>query len=238
MMMLCYALAGFALIVALAEKETLRLDLCVGLALPVALLTMLPFCSFFVAFFQHSNTLDAALRHADLMLHLDGFAFTRWLVRSGWYELVAPVYVMLPFVMAICWVVERSRLGLCAAVVGPLAAMPFYLLVPAAGPVYAFAHFPEASAYNVSVAIVHPRNCMPSMHVTWALLLVLNARQPVFRAGLLIYAVLTMLATVGCGEHYFIDVIAAVPFTFAVQWISHRIWTRLPAIQHERAEAV
>jgi PAP2 superfamily len=224
MAMLCYALAGFVLIVALARKETWQVDVLVGLALPVVTLILLPSCSFFVAALQHPSTVDAALRHADLTLHLDGFALTRWLVRSGWYALVPPVYAMLPFIMAISWTVERSRLGLCAAVVGPLASIPFYLLVPAAGPVYAFAGFPNAGAHEIAVAFVHPRNCMPSMHVAWALLLVLNAREPIFRAGLLFYAVLMMLATVGCGEHYVIDVIAAIPFTFAVQQLSQRVF--------------
>ena len=85
----------------------------------------------------------------------------------------------------------------------------------------AFSGYPLASR---DLAHLHlsgaPCNAFPSMHLGTALLILLNARGRWLRLGLAVYAVLTGMAAVGCGEHYFIDMIAAVPFCAAVQAIA------------------
>jgi hypothetical protein len=60
------------------------------------------------------------------------------------------------------------------------------------------------------------------MHLTWALLIALNARSTWLRVALWIYAALMLIATLALREHYLIDLIAAVPYTFAVQWMARR----------------
>jgi hypothetical protein len=65
-----------------------------------------------------------------------------------------------------------------------------------------------------------PRNCLPSLHFGWALLLLWNCRGRAMETFGSIYLFLTALATVGLGEHYFVDLIASVPFCAAVQAIA------------------
>ncbi len=101
-----------------------------------------------------------------------------------------------------------------------------YLVYPAAGPIYAFgdlfpANPPATSGLHLqSLALpAAARNCMPSLHMAWALLILWNSRaygRPirVLAAALL---VLTILATLGLGEHYAIDLVVAVPFAMAVE---------------------
>jgi PAP2 superfamily len=110
-----------------------------------------------------------------------------------------------------------------AAALGILA----YLVVPAAGPVYAWgARFPfqPPSAENLTLALnaVDPRifrNAMPSLHFT-AALMVAWGTWPLGRAARFFgisFLGLTALATLGSGEHYAIDLVVAVPFAVAIE---------------------
>ncbi len=75
---------------------------------------------------------------------------------------------------------------------------PFYLLFPAVGP----AHIGDPTAH---------RNCMPSLHMTWAILLWRAAKPGWARYGMAFFALLTAVSTLTTGEHYFIDLLAAIP---------------------------
>lgn len=216
--MLYYGMAGFVLIVAVSfirgTKDKYE-DFCVGAAIPIFLFLLLPLAV--ATGWLRPSTIDASLRAVDLVLGLDGFAMTRWLVSHGLYFLVPIIYSSLPLLMALAWAIERPGALLRAAVIGAALAVPFYLIFPAAGPQFAFANFPSAAARLVPVGWMHPRNCVPSMHFSWALLLALNISNWRWRWIFVVYAVLTAFVTVASGEHYFIDVIAAVPFTLVVQ---------------------
>jgi hypothetical protein len=75
---------------------------------------------------------------------------------------------------------------------------------------------------------------MPSMHFTWAALVAFNVRGR-WRVPFAAYAALMGLATVAGGEHYCVDVIAAVPFALAVQWAAEQMptwWARLRKLHH------
>jgi hypothetical protein len=63
-----------------------------------------------------------------------------------------------------------------------------------------------------------PRNCMPSLHTGWALLVFWQCRAFGWRGRAFgaSFLVLTMLATLGFGLHYLVDLIAAVPFAVAL----------------------
>lgn len=70
-----------------------------------------------------------------------------------------------------------------------------------------------------------PRNAMPSLHFAWAAILwrsTAGARASIrVTAGTLV--LLTVVATIGLGEHYVVDLIAAVPFIVALEAIcAHR----------------
>jgi len=65
------------------------------------------------------------------------------------------------------------------------------------------------------------RNAMPSMHMTWALLVWWSAWEltPLARFIASCFAALTFLATLGFGEHYLVDLIVAVPFALLIESI-------------------
>jgi hypothetical protein len=221
--MLLYAFAGFALIViaSFIQKGVNRFQyFCVGASMPLFLVFGLPLGG--VTGLLRPATLDMALRNTDLWLGLDGLALTRWMAHEGFSWIVPVVYCALPLMMAVAWILEHTRTLLRALATVAFLVIPFYLLVPAAGPHYAFADFPMASHHAIAVAWVYPRNCFPSGHFTWALLLAWNVHDWRWRWVFVVYAALMAIATVASGEHYFVDLMAAVPFAVLVQAIAQR----------------
>src|SRR5208337_5691574 len=100
--------------------------------------------------------------------------------------------------------------------------------LPACGPVHVFgAGFPwhplsTADAMRMAVVPIvlkGARNAIPSLHMTWVLLVWWNSRGLArwVRAIALVFVVLTAMATLGTGEHYFIDLVVAFPFSLMVQ---------------------
>jgi len=63
------------------------------------------------------------------------------------------------------------------------------------------------------------RNAIPSLHMTWVLLVWWNSKGLArwVRAIAAVFVGLTVLATLGTGEHYFIDLVVAFPFSLMVQ---------------------
>jgi len=127
-------------------------------------------------------------------------------------------------------VVPALRIFLLAAGIG----FACYFIFPVVGPRNFFGdnypfHLPDFSQFTVgwSPAIPTARNGMPSLHFAWALLLVLNVPRslPYAKAAFALFCFLTALATLGTGEHYFVDLVAALPFAAMVQaiglWVSH-----------------
>lgn len=221
--MMIAAILAFVLILAVAfiRRTDWFEDLSLAVAMPIVLVLLTPI-GLGIAWLR-PVTIDAELRAIDLALGMNGFALTRFVYSHVvLVRILAPVYNYLPLAIAFAWVVERPKMLLRAAVIGAICAVPFYLLFPAVGPKYAFAGFPSESAHALPViGGMFIRNCMPSMHCTWTFLLFLNLYDRRWRWVFAIYAGLMCLATVASGEHYFIDVIAAVPFTFAMQWLAH-----------------
>jgi hypothetical protein len=120
-----------------------------------------------------------------------------------------------------------------------------YLVYPAVGPRYAFpGAYPASPPFPSAMRIDFvrplsdaPRNCMPSLHAAWALLLVANSRPFGLRVRFLActFLFLTLLATLGLGEHYLIDLVVAFPFALGVR---ASCATGLPRSQWERLAAV
>ena len=151
--------------------------------------------------------------------------------------LLSLVYLFLPVMMAATLVLERRRTvengsesgraserGLLRAIL--LAAAVGYALYhvyPVVGPGPLFgARFPYGLARLAGppqrlidvTAIADPRNCMPSLHVGWALLIYWHARAlggPARVAGAF-WLVSTIIATLAMGQHYLVDLVVAVPF--------------------------
>ena len=199
-------------------------DFCVAVSAPIFLLLLKPFG--LLSGHLRPHTFDEALRVIDLKLGLDGFALTRFSIAHNWfYLLLETVYLALPLAMAVAWITSKSRTLLHGCVIGAFLAFPLYMLVPAAGPEFTFANWPFDGGIVTQPAMMYPRNCFPSLHLTWALLLVLNSKGAwrwVFGA----YSALMALATIASGQHYAIDIVVALPFTFAVQAVSEWGWAK------------
>lgn len=160
------------------------------------------------------HTMDASLLRIDRKLGFDAlrlFGFMRW-HHTLWAALQIP-YLWLPVVMAIAWVWEQNYELRRAVLLGGVFCWLLYAAFPAAGPSYFF----------TGVADHAPRNCMPSMHLSWALMLALYSRSWI-RTLLWMYAAVIAFATLALGEHYIIDLIAAVPYTWAISFISDRVF--------------
>lgn len=106
----------------------------------------------------------------------------------------------------------------------------FYYLMPGIGPRAALGFMwptrmpdpntiPLAAIANFSDA---PRNLMPSLHMTWALLIAMAAARIglAARIGAWVFVAATFASTLGLGEHYLVDLIVAVPFTVAVHGLA------------------
>jgi len=75
---------------------------------------------------------------------------------------------------------------------------------------------------------------MPSLHAAWAYLVFWYARRlsVLERAMAVVVVVFTLLATLGTGEHYFIDLVVAVPYTLFILALTNSlayrtVWTFL-----------
>lgn len=158
------------------------------------------------------TTLDVQLLAADKKMHLDPHVVMAWASRHRiLMESLVPSYLGLPVAIAVAWLLDQNYNLRRALVIGGLGCWIFYALVPACGPSYVINN---ATGWA-------PRNCMPSMHFAWALMLALNSRSK-FAFAFWLYAGVIALATIAVGEHYFVDLIAAVPYTMAVQWVASR----------------
>jgi PAP2 superfamily len=99
-------------------------------------------------------------------------------------------------------------------------AVPIYLIIPVCGPAFAFPGFPfnqPAALAPHLVAINAAPNGIPSVHFASALLILWFLKR--WPWGLLagtIFVALTVLATLGSGQHYVFDLVCAVPYAALV----------------------
>lgn len=148
-------------------------------------------------------------------------------------------YLSLPFVMALVYALrlpkgtERPSWDVITLLMlAGLAGWALYNVVPATGPIYVFGPtfpwqalpyrmLPKLALEQIPVSGDAPRNAIPSLHLAWVVLLYWNTKGlsralRIFLAG---YVALTAVATLGTGEHYFVDLVAGVPFALSVQAI-------------------
>jgi len=156
------------------------------------------------------------------------YAAFPWLRRLG---LIA--YEGLPLALALAYVenlrAHRKRsvaVGLGIFYLGVLGVLA-YNLFPATGPIHLFGElFPqhplgmaEARALPMAAIPVRgSRNAIPSLHMAWILWCWWWARDLAAWAKAVLggFVVFTVVATLGTGEHYLIDLVVAVPFTLMV----------------------
>jgi hypothetical protein len=193
----------------------------------------------------HPKVLDLYLYSFDASMHVQfPFVFGRWFAQYPIFGLVSFfIYIGLPIAIGLTYAgcLMRDRRNAPAALISLLIAGPvgilFYNLVPALGPGHIFLRgFPwqplsyeQASRLFLErVAVAGPRNAFPSLHAAWAFLVFWYARNLSLGERVLagVFVVFTLCATLGTGEHYFVDLIVAVPFALMIIAIAEAVAKR------------
>lgn len=207
------SLAGTLVLLLFAwRNKDARLQLAfLGLAMPLGVCLVAIFNAL-IAYLQ-PRTIDAILSRLDGGLSV---AIYHWTFQHPpVHAFLWCVYFALPTFAALVLGLSQQRMAcfrsfVLAAIFAPF----FYYLFPAVGP----AHIGQPAA---------PPNCFPSLHLTWALQMVLYSRSRL-RTTATAYLILVVAATLGMGEHYVADLVAAVPYTLALYWIESRLSVHLP----------
>lgn len=163
------------------------------------------------AFTHIGVTLDPLLLRADRGLGFDPIGFAQAFAPHRFLMAALTfAYVAMPVMIGVAWIAEQDLTARRAVIVAGLLCFGFYAICPAVGP----GHYD----WRMHTAGGWWRNCMPSMHFTWALLIAWNARSRRLRAVLWPYVVVVAIATLATGEHYLVDLLAAIPYTALIQW--------------------
>ena len=134
-----------------------------------------------------------------------------------------------------------NRLLWSSAVAGLLGVI-CYRLVPVAGPEFAFDGWPalpdHASWAWMAVPSGRIRTGMPSLHLTWAVLAWWFAGpSPRWVRPVLLGLVLTTcVSTIGLGQHYLVDLLAAPPLMVGIIALWSRPWLAVVALGATAAE--
>lgn len=184
----------------------------------------------------HPRIYDGYLYAADLSLGLQ----PNLLVHRLFLALPAAgtasmfVYGVLPLALAVLYALESHGDApdatppidtLLLFVLAGAAGFTLYHAFPVIGPRFLFHPQPPdryPALAQVPLAAMslrpEPRNCMPSLHTSWALLLWWQSsfHRPWVRAAAAAFLGFTVLATLGFGFHYLWDLIVAVPFSLGI----------------------
>jgi hypothetical protein len=184
----------------------------------------------------HPKTFDLYLYSVDCSLRVQfSFLFGQIFARYQWFRFAGLLfYIALPLPLALVYAAHlrlKSKnafsVMLAFLVTGPMGVL-FYNMVPASGPVHIFGQdfpwhpFSTSQAMHMVLATVPlkgARNAIPSLHMAWALLVWWNSKGLTrwIRVIALAFVIFTVLATLGTGEHYFVDLVVAFPFAVMVQ---------------------
>lgn len=186
----------------------------------------------------HPKVLDLYLFSFDSALHVQ-FPFLLGQIFSGqpMLRFISVIfYIGLPIPIALVYAGRLLRIGKKAIpsfvaflATGPIGVI-FYNLFPALGPAHLFRNgFPwhpltfeqSSKLFLEPVAIAGPPNAIPSLHMGWVLLVWWYSRGLSWWERCIAFAFLffTVLATMGTGEHYCIDLVVAFPFALLVEAI-------------------
>jgi hypothetical protein len=184
----------------------------------------------------HDKVYDLYLYSFDASLHVQiPFAVGRLFAQHSIFRQIAILaYIGLSIPIAVVYAGQVRLTGAKAlqcfitfVITGPMGIL-FYNAVPALGPAHLFTkNFPwhplaidqARHLFLEPVALAGPRNAIPSLHMAWVLLAWWYSRglSKTERAIALFYLVFVALATLGTGEHYFIDLVVAVPFALFME---------------------
>src|ERR1700676_452402 len=183
----------------------------------------------------HPKTLDLYLYFFDGSLRVQlpflmGQAFALW----PWFKIAGELfYLGLPIPIALVYsgqllrVRERAIPAMAAFLFTGHGGILFYNIFPAMGPIHLLrAGFPwHPLDFDIlrrvvpePVALRGPRNAIPSLHMGWVLLCWWYSRGLSWweRSVTILFVLFTFCATMGTGEHYFIDLVVAYPFALFI----------------------
>jgi hypothetical protein len=184
----------------------------------------------------HPKTLDLYLLSFDysLRVELASIAGRMYVLYPPLHNPSLLVYVGLAIPISLVYAGRLVRFKerafpsmLAFLITGPVGVL-FYNLFPACGPHalfqqgFPFHPFPMAQASRLllePLAVAGPRNAIPSLHIAWALLAWWYSRGLSWLERLIAFLFLafTAFATLGTGEHWFVDLIVAFPFALMIQ---------------------
>jgi hypothetical protein len=184
----------------------------------------------------HPKTFDLYLYSFDSSLRVQiSFLIGQIFSLHLWFRFAALVfYIALPLPLALVYAAHLRRKSknafpvmLAFLVTGPLGVL-FYNMVPATGPVHIFGQnfpwhpLPTQQVMHLvlqTLPVKGARNAIPSLHMAWVLLIWWNSRglSRWIRAIAFAFVFFTIFATMGIGEHYFVDLVVAFPFALMVQ---------------------
>jgi hypothetical protein len=184
----------------------------------------------------HPRTLDLFLYSFDGSLRVQlsflmGQAFQLW----PWFKFFGTIfYISLPIPIALVYSgqllrVREKAISAMAAFLftGPVGIL-FYNIFPAMGPIhlvhgsFPWHPLPADMLRRVllePVALHGPRNAIPSLHMGWVLLAWRYSHGLSWweRGITFLFVAFTVCGTMGTGEHYFVDLVAAYPFALLMQ---------------------
>jgi hypothetical protein len=183
----------------------------------------------------HRTVLDLYLYSFDASLHVQpAFLLGQLFARFPTFVLISfLVYIGLPVALGLTYAGclmrdKKSALPAMLAflITGPVGIL-FYNLLPALGPVHILSRdFPwhplsyaQASRLLLEpIAVAGPRNAIPSLHAAWMFLVCWYARNlsPLEKTIAGVFLLFTLFATLGTGEHYFVDLVVAAPFSLLI----------------------
>jgi hypothetical protein len=165
------------------------------------------------------------------------FLRDHWVLNLSFLTYHGLLFVLMLLCAIQCRVNWKGAVSLMAqfTLVGVIGAM-LYAILPVAGPLYAFHDFfptrePSFSPADAVAGFLppSPRNGMPSLHLTWALLYLLTSWQESRWLRLVcgVFLLGTILATMGLGEHYLLDLVIAVPFSVSMAMLKFDTFANL-----------
>jgi hypothetical protein len=170
---------------------------------------------------------DAFIYQLDRLFGQPSFFCGRIVEHHLWAEIVVNLaYGGLPMAMTAVFFTylwlrsERDALQVIFTFLANLVlAVPIYLLLPVCGPRFAFPGFPAlpGDVHARLMQIQAAPNGIPSVHTSTAILICwLLWPWRWGRVAGMAFLVLTVFATLGSGQHYFFDLVCAVPYAVAV----------------------
>jgi len=202
----------------------------------------------------HPRAFDLYLFYFDSSLHVQipfllgqAFALYPWLRLAGLlFYIGLPIPIALIYAGRLIRTREKAIPSFIAFLVtGPIGII-FYNVLPALGPAHLFGNrFPwrpltieqTTRLFLEPIPIHGPQNAIPSLHMAWVLLVWWYSRGLSWWERSVAFAFLffTVLATMGTGEHYFVDLVVAFPFALLIEALCS---FELPAMDRVRLTAL